>query len=104
MKRTTGSAAKTKPTTRRRTAPTTSRKERVASDELRDPSDVARDQRLRDDLQSDSARSAADRHRERLTATEAEEDGITGDDDDERDENQMREQAINEQEFDDERS
>ena len=72
--------------------------------EARDPSDLARDQRLRDDLEYDGARSPLDRHRERLTATEAEEDGVREDDDDERDESQKREQALTEQDIDDERS
>ena len=76
----------------------------VGGGEARDPSDLARDQRLRDDLEYDGARSPLDRHRERLTATEAEEDGVREDDDDERDESQKREQALTEQDIDDERS
>ncbi len=48
-------------------------------DDARTTTDEARDRRLRKDLQEESGRSASDRHRERLTAVEAEEDNAPED-------------------------
>jgi len=62
----------------------------------RDPSDLARDENLRKKLEDENARSPGDRHRERLTAIEAEEDNAPDDDDDDSEE-KLREQALNEQ-------
>lgn len=45
-------------------------------------SDVASDERLRHELEKDAGRNPADRHREGLTAVEAEEDGVREDDED----------------------
>lgn len=69
-----------------------------------DASDLARDQRLRKDLTYDSGRSPGDRHRERLTAVEAEEDGVRDDDDDGEPAADKREAVINEQDTDDDRA
>lgn len=67
----------------------------------RDVSDVARDERLRSELESGNARSPSDRHRQRLTAIEAEEDDAKDADDDDENDVEMREQALDEQEADD---
>lgn len=69
-----------------------------------DPSDDARDQRLRTDLEADSGRSASDRHRERLTAVEAEEDGVLDDDDEDDDEKGQRELALGQVDAEEDRS
>lgn len=74
----------------------------IRRDDAREPADLARDQRLRDDLQEDGGRSPADRHRERLTAIEAEEDDAPEGEDDEDDASAMRTQALDEQAADDE--
>lgn len=83
-KKTTSSPAKSGAATPKKTtderASSTANQERTR-DREKDPSDVARDQRLRKDMQKDGGRSTEDRHRERLTATEAEEDGVREDDD-----------------------
>lgn len=71
---------------------------------VNDASDLARDQRLRKELEDDSGRSPSDRHRERLTAVEAEEDGVRDDDDDGDNAADQREEAISEQDADDERA
>lgn len=68
-----------------------------------DPSDIARDQRLRNELAVESARSPADRHRERLTAIEAEEDDVHGDDDDEDTTSELREQALKAEDADEQK-
>jgi len=80
----------------------TDRVEEPAHGKQRDASDLASDQKLRHDLEDKGARSPADRHRERLTAVEAEEDDVRGEDDEPRKEAQQREQAISEQDADDE--
>lgn len=69
-----------------------------------DASDMARDQRLRKDMEDDSGRSPSDRHRERLTAVEAEEDGVRDDDDTGDQATDQREAAIKEQDADDDRA
>lgn len=71
-------------------------------DDGREPTDVARDDQLRDDLQKETPASPGDRHRQRLTAVEPEEDGVAEDDDDEREEADMRKQALATQAADDE--
>ena len=71
---------------------------------VNDASDLARDRRLRKDLEYDSGRSPSDRHRERLTAVEAEEDGVRDDDDDAEPAADEREAAISEQDADDDRA
>ncbi|HEX3133075.1 MAG TPA: hypothetical protein VHX44_05765 [Planctomycetota bacterium] len=48
---------------------------------------------MRTTLEDGSQRSASDRHRERLTAVEAEEDGVRDQDDDSDDEKGQRELA-----------
>jgi hypothetical protein len=72
----------------------------VAGD--RDPSDDARDARLRDELLEEAGRSPLDRHRERLTPVEAEDEGVKEQDDAEA-EAEVRQQALDEQEVPDER-
>lgn len=71
---------------------------------VNDASDLARDRRLRKDLEDDSGRSPGDRHRERLTAVEAEEDGVRDDDDTGDQAADQREAAISEQDADDDRA
>ncbi len=63
----------------------------------RDASDVDRDGRQRSDLMDETARSPLDRHRERLTAVEPEEDNVRDDDDDPDTVEELRSQAIAEQ-------
>ena len=76
----------------------------TAPGRVNDASDLARDQRLRKELEDDSARSPSDRHRERLTAIEAEEDGVRDDDDDGDHAADQRDEAISEQDADDDRA
>jgi hypothetical protein len=76
--------------------------EEPAHGRVNDASDLARDRRFRKDLEEDSGRSPTDRHRERLTAVEAEEDDVRDDDDEPAAD--QREAAISEQEADDDRA
>jgi hypothetical protein len=86
-----------------RDAAAASTRDAEAAEPARDPSDLARDEKLRNELEDETARSAVDRHRERLTAVEAEEDGVSEDDDDEENAADQREQALVEQGEDDDR-
>lgn len=64
----------------------------------KDPSDRARDNRLSSELEQDGlGRSAQDRHRERLTAVEAKEDGVSEDDDETDEDKKMRDPMLVEQ-------
>ncbi len=73
-----------------------------AEGHARDPSDLARDQRLRSELAIESGRSPSDRHRERLTAIEAEEDDVHGEEDEEETASDLRRQAVEEEDAADE--
>lgn len=71
------------------------------SDGAHSASDQARDDRLVEDLQQAGASEPFDRHQQRLTAVEPEEDGLHEDDlDDERSAEELRTKALQEQDDD----
>jgi hypothetical protein len=71
-------------------------------DDARDVTDRARDERLLQELQENTGRDPLDRHRERITPVESEQDGVRDDEeDDERGAQALRAQAIREQDADD---
>lgn len=90
----------TKTTAKRTTSPRRA-KQRAPTDDGRTAADVERDQRLRAELQEEAGRDPLDRHRERLTPVEDEEDGVAEDGDEEQGARAQREQTIREQDDDD---